>query len=73
VISKLKGKVLIVLENAEDLIQNDKNNFRNIVRLILSRCTNAKVLISSRIRLASLPEYPEELVVLNQLSPVASF
>lgn len=65
IIKKLSGRVLIIIENAEDLIQNDKTNFRNIARLILSSCPNVKLLISSRVRLASLPEFPEELIVLN--------
>jgi hypothetical protein len=64
---------VLVIDNAEDLIQFDKVNFRSLVRLILLSCANIKVLLTSRIRLASLPEVIEEIIVLSELPPQASW
>ncbi len=54
------------------MIINDRINFRNIVRLMLLSCPNTKVVLTSRVRLASLPEYPEEIVIISELSAQSS-
>ena len=71
-IGQLKGRVLFVIDNAEDLILNDKVNFRNAVRLMLLTCSNMKLVLTSRQRLSSLPEVAEEIVLVDELSMLAS-
>jgi hypothetical protein len=64
---------VLVIDNCEDLIQNDKVNFRNVVRLMLLTCTNMKLVLTSRIRMASLPECTEELLIVGELNMLASW
>lgn len=64
--------MLCVIDNAEDLIVNDKANFRNVIRLILLTCFNVKVVLTSRYRLVSLPEETEEVIVISSLTMMAS-
>ena len=64
---------MLVIDNCEDLIQNDKVNFRNVVRLMLLTCTNMKLVLTSRIRMASLPECTEELLIVGELNMLASW
>ena len=68
VLAQTNTKIVFVLDNIEDLIENDKVNFRNVVRLILVSSPFIKVVLTSRVRMASLPEINEEIFVLSQLS-----
>ena len=65
---KQLGQVLFAIDNAEDLITSDKVNFRSVVRLIILTCPNVKLIISSRVRLASLPECSEEISIVPELN-----
>ena len=67
-LAQTNTKIVFVLDNIEDLIENDKVNFRNVVRLILVSSPFIKVVLTSRVRMASLPEINEEIFVLSQLS-----
>lgn len=67
-IGHLNGQVLLVIDNVEDLITFDKINFRNIVRLMLLTCSNIKLVLTSRIRMSSLPEFTEEIVIVGELT-----
>lgn len=62
-----------MIDNAEDLICEDKVNFRNVVRLILLSCPNMRMVLTSRVRMASLPEFTEEIFIVGELSPLASW
>lgn len=64
---------MIVIDNAEELIHNDKINFRNVVTKMLSDCLRVKVLLTSRIRLSSLSDNPEQIFIVNPLSNTHSF
>ncbi len=64
---------MLVIDNCEDLIQNDRVNFRNMVRLMLLTCSNMKLVLTSRIRMASLPECTEELLIVGELNMLASW
>jgi hypothetical protein len=64
---------VLVIDNCEDLIQNDRVNFRNMVRLMLLTCSNMKLVLTSRIRMASLPECTEELLIVGELNMLASW
>ena len=33
----IEGQILIVIDNAEDLIKNDKNDFKMLISMILQR------------------------------------
>jgi hypothetical protein len=71
-IAKLKGQLLYVIDNAEDLITNDKANFRIVIQHILLACSNIKIVITSRFRLVSLPEETEEVLMIGPISMAAS-
>lgn len=58
----------MVIDNVEDLITYDKINFRNVVRLMLLTCSNMKLVLTSRVRMSSLPEFSEEIVIVGELT-----
>ena len=60
--------MLLVIDNAEDLITKDKNDFKILISLILQRVPLLKVLLTSRNRLTSTAEFKEEIVILSNLS-----
>ena len=67
-IASIDNDILFVIDNAEDLIQNDKSNFKTLISMILQRVPYLKVFITSRIRLTSTEDFKEELIFLNNLN-----
>ena len=51
------GQIVLVLDNSEDLITYDKNNFRNLITMILWRVPQIRVLLTGRVRLSGLPDF----------------
>ena len=60
--------ILLVIDNAEDLIYNDKNDFKMLISMILQRVPQLKIFITSRIRLTSTADFKEEIIILNNLN-----
>lgn len=71
-INIIDGNILLVIDNAEDLITKDKNDFKILISLILQRVPQLKVLLTSRNRLTSTSEFKEEIIILNNLSNAQS-
>lgn len=63
---------MYVIDNAEDLITNDKSNFRIVIQHILLACSNIKIVITSRFRLSSLQEETEDVIIIEPISMAAS-
>lgn len=60
--------MLIVLDNADDLIAFDKANFKWVLHQIVEIIPTCKVLLTSNIRLQSIKDYSEEVILLYELS-----
>ena len=71
IISKLAilDKILLVIDNAEDLIRSDRNDFKMLLSLILQGVQDIKVIITSRILLRSMEDFREESIIINNLTP----
>jgi Cdc6-like AAA superfamily ATPase len=68
-ISYIEGSILMVMDNCEELIERDRNNFKILLSTILCLVPKIKILLTSRVRLAcSLPESDEEFIVLSSLT-----
>ncbi len=63
----------MVVDNAEELISNDKVSFRSLVRFVIVTCTNLKVILTSRQRLASFPECAEDVYFTTEINATASW
>lgn len=48
---RIEGDLLFVIDNAEDMIQKDKTNFRKLVSYFLQLIPSMKVLLTSRVLL----------------------
>ena len=60
--------ILIVIDNAEDLIEENKFDFKMLIQMILNKIKKLKVLVTSRIRLTSTADLNEEIILLNNLN-----
>lgn len=61
-------KLLVVFDNAEDLIYYDNQPFRELITLLLDRCPGLKFLLTSRIWLGVLQDIQEKIIELKELS-----
>lgn len=68
-IDTIDGEVLLVIDNAEELIENDRNDFSVLICMILTRVSNFKVLLTSQVPLRQSGEYKEEKQILGNLAP----
>ena len=59
-IVRVEGDILLVIDNAEDLIQNDKSNFRKLVSYFLQRIPQMKILLTTKILLHFAAEFKED-------------
>lgn len=64
---RIEGDILLVIDNAEDLIRQDKKNFRKLVSYFLQRLPSMKVLLTSRDLLYFAAEFKEESICLQGL------
>ena len=64
---RIEGDILLVIDNAEDLIQKDKTNFRKLVSYFLQRIPKLKVLLTSRVLIHFAAEFKEESISLQGL------
>lgn len=75
-IASLEQKVLLVIDNAEDLITFDKtthkNSFKQIVKYFLNQVPNLKILLTTRQRLKLQSDFNEEVILLYGLPALQS-
>jgi hypothetical protein len=58
-----------VIDNCEDLIENDRSNFKVLLSIILAKAPHITILLTTRVRLGSgVKEANEEIVVLGGLN-----
>lgn len=67
-ISQFQRDLVIVLDNAEDLISNDKVNFKPLVSNFLTKIPKLKMLLTSSLRLQNVKDFTEETILLFELS-----
>ena len=67
-ISLIEDDILLVIDNAEDLIKIDRPNFRKLIAYLLQRVRSMKVLLTSRVLLYSAAEFKEETTKLPGLN-----
>ena len=69
-ISALQRKILMVIDNAEDLITFDKRNFRILVRFLLTQVPQLHILITARCRFKSSNDLTGEIILLYGLNNI---
>lgn len=67
-ISMIEGTILLVIDNADELIQNDRISFINLLTQMLRRLPQLRIMITSRIQIDS--EFTQDLMVLPSLSRI---
>jgi hypothetical protein len=67
-ISYVKEEILFVIDNCEELIENDRQDFKVLVAMMLAKIPSIKILLTTRIRLGIVKEANEEIIVLNGLT-----
>ena len=63
-LKKQEENLLVVFDNAEELMYYDKSAFRNIINVLLTTCPNVHVLMTSRTTLGALQDITEKILVL---------
>ena len=68
-LASIQRNILLVLDNAEDLIKNDKHNFKTLVSYFLNQVPTLKVLLTTRCRLKMSHEssVTEEIMLIHGL------
>jgi len=66
-LKKHDDQLLVVFDNAEELIYHDKLEFRKLVTELLERCPPLKFLMTSRVLLGSLQDIHEKTVLIEEL------
>jgi len=62
ILSALENKeVLLIIDNAEDLLNHDRFKFLSLIHTLLSKLPKLKTLITSRTHLGSLPDLTEKV------------
>ena len=46
-IAIIDGNIVLVIDNAEDLISNERNDFKTLISMMLTRVPQMKVLLTS--------------------------
>ena len=70
-ISYIKEEILMVIDNCEELIRNDRQNFKVLISTILATISSIKILLTSRNIIGSgIKEANEEIVVLSGLNTI---
>ncbi len=67
-ISYVKEEILFVIDNCEELIEIDRQDFKVLVAMMLAKIPSIKILLTTRIRLGIVKEANEEIIVLNGLT-----
>lgn len=69
-ISIIDGEILLVIDNAEGLIINERNDFAMLVSMILTRVSQLKILLTSQRPLQTTLEFKEDRIILGNLSNI---
>jgi predicted ATPase len=64
--------MLVVFDNAEELLYHDKRAFRELITELLGKCPCLTFLITSRIVVGVLQDIVELVIVLHELKPDAA-
>jgi hypothetical protein len=48
-LTQIEGDILFVFDNVEELIENDRNNFRMLLVMMLHRLPQLKIVLTSRV------------------------
>lgn len=59
-----EDQLLVVFDNAEELLYHDRVGFREMVTVLLSQCHCLKFLITSRVTIGVLQDIQEKIIVL---------
>ncbi|HTQ78816.1 MAG TPA: NB-ARC domain-containing protein, partial [Thermoanaerobaculia bacterium] len=65
------GPVLLVLDNAEDLLREDRGGFLEALGVVLRHSRGARFLLTSRRELGPVSGHPEAVVPIDRLEPPA--
>ena len=71
-INVIDEAIVLVIDDAEELIRNDKNDFKMLISMMLKRVPHLKVLLTSTLRLTALPEFIEDIIILKNLNNLQS-
>jgi predicted ATPase len=67
---QLKDKeMLIILDNIEDPLLREGQDFREFVSTLLTLCPNVRMLCTSRMAIGQLPSVSEKVMMICQLTP----
>ena len=68
-ISYIKEDILLVIDNCDELIFQDRQNFKVLISTILATISSIKIVLTTRIRLGQgINEANEEIVVLSGIT-----
>ena len=67
-ISIIEGDILIVFDNVEEIISNERNELKMLLSMMLTRVRHLKILLTTRYRLTSTVEFKEDIIILNKLN-----
>lgn len=67
-----RAAVLLVLDNAEDPIRRDSGGMRNLVNALLQACPNARILLTSRMKLGHVRAADENELPVKNLAEEAA-
>jgi len=65
--ASIQKKILLVIDNAEDLITNDKHNFKTLVLYFLNQVPTLQILMTTRCRLKMHNDLNEEIILIYGL------
>ena len=60
--------ILMVFDNAEEIMEAHKSDFKIFIKMILNKIKKLKILLTSLVRLSSTADLHEEIVLLNNLN-----
>lgn len=69
---KAEESLLVVFDNAEELLYHDRKGFREMITELITSCRCLKILLTSRITVGVLQDITEKIVVLQELTPTQS-
>lgn len=62
--------MIMILDNAEDLIQFGRDSFKKLISQMLTKVPKLKILLTSICRLQTLKDHTEEIVLLYELEKI---
>ena len=62
--------VVFVIDSCENLIENDRHSFKEVIKIILSEISQANIVLTTTMR---IKDPNEELIVVDGLAPRHAF